>query len=234
MSANIGQVLLVAAMAATPSLAFAQNQCAIPDRLPAAQPERVDPRAVRDIPTTDYVLAVSWSPQYCRRGGADRLQCGRGSQFGFILHGLWPEGAGREWPQYCRPVGAVPPEVIRRTFCATPSVDLQQNEWQKHGSCVTGDPAAYFRAATALFGGLRFPEMNRLSRQTLDVAEFTRAFAAVNRGMRPDMVRVQLSNGGWLEEVRVCLGRDFRPMTCPSDTPGARARQSVRIWRRER
>ncbi len=233
MNADIGKVILFAALISAPSLAAAQNQCVIPERLPAAVTERVDARDVRNIPTTDYTLALSWSPQYCR-GSNDRLQCGRGARFGFILHGLWPEGAGRDWPQYCKPVGTVPPEVARASFCATPSVDLQQHEWQKHGSCVTASPAAYFKAATVLFAGLRFPDMERLSRKRLDVMAFTAAFAAANRGMRSDMVRVKLNNGNWLEEVRVCLNRRFRPMTCPADAPGARSRQIARIWRRER
>lgn len=188
---------------------------------------------MRQIPTTDYTLAVSWSPQYCRTG-KDPLQCGRSSLFGFILHGLWPEGAGRDWPQYCRPVGPVPPEVVREAFCTTPSVTLQQNEWQKHGSCMTDSAARYFKTGTILFGALRFPDMDRLSRRGTDVAGFSAAFAAANRGMYPDMVRLKLSNGNWLEEVHVCLNIRFRPMKCPADAPGARAREIVRIWRRAR
>jgi ribonuclease T2 len=208
--------------------------CRIPDRLPAARVEPVSPREVRRIPITDFQLAISWSPQYCRTraGREDRLQCGPGATFDFILHGLWPEGAGRNWPQYCRPVQPLPPELVRSTFCATPSVRLQQHEWAKHGSCITESPAAYFKAATTLFDALRWPDMNALSRSRPDVGSLTTAIAAANRGMRPDMIRIVLSQGGWLEEVRVCLNRAYRPSACPRDNPGARSRERVRIWRR--
>jgi ribonuclease T2 len=211
----------------------AQERCTVPVRLPAAQPMRVSPDQVRLMPITDYSLALSWSPQYCRkRGGSDALQCGAGTDFGFILHGLWPESEGRSWPQYCKPVGPVPVEISRRVFCATPSVELQQHEWAKHGSCMTDNPGAYFKAGTVLFNALKWPDMDRLSRARLNVSSLISAFVSANRGLRQNMVRVQLSNGGWLEELRVCLSADFRPARCPRDTPGAHERERVKIWRR--
>jgi ribonuclease T2 len=213
--------------------AWAQNQCRVPKRLPLAQSMRISLDQVRVIPVTDYSLALSWSPQYCRtRGAQDGLQCGAGTDFGFVLHGLWPEGEGRSWPQYCKPVGPVPADVSRRAFCATPSVELQQHEWAKHGSCMTDSPAAYFKAGTALFNALKWPNMDRLSRARTNVSELTSAFVAANRGLRQDMIRVALSNGGWLEELRVCLDADFRPARCPRDAPGARERGQVKIWRK--
>lgn len=223
--------LAIAATIASP--AVAQEQCRVPDRLPAAVPERVDTRAVRNMPITDYSLALSWSPQHCRTA-RDTQQCGRGARFGWVLHGLWPEGAGRSWPQYCRPAGALPARVVRENFCMTPSVQLQQHEWQKHGSCMTADAAAYFQTARQSFNKLRFPDMRGLTQARPDVTSFTAAFAAANRGMRPEMLRVKLSNGGWLEEVRVCLDKRFRPIPCSADTPGARSRQRVRIWQQPR
>jgi ribonuclease T2 len=213
--------------------AWAQNRCRVPKRLPAAQSMRVSPDQVRAIPVTDYSLALSWSPQYCRtRGTTDHLQCGADTDFGFILHGLWPEGEGQSWPQYCRPVGPIPADVSRRAFCATPSVDLQQHEWAKHGSCMTESPAAYFEAGTALFNALKWPDMDRLSRSRTNVSGLTFAFVAANPGLRQDMIRVALSNAGWLEELRICLDTDFRPTRCPRDAPGAREREQVKIWRR--
>jgi ribonuclease T2 len=213
--------------------AFAQS-CRVPDRLPAAQTERVSPRDIRPMQITDYQLAVRWSPQYCRSRGAraDVLQCGPGTGFDFVLHGLWPEGEGRAWPQYCRPVQPLPAAVVRSAFCATPSVALQQHEWAKHGSCITENPAAYFKASTALYNALRWPDMGALSRARPDVAGLSAAIAGVNRGMRADMVRIVLSRGGWLEEVRICLNKAYRPAPCPRDAPGARSRDRVKIWRR--
>lgn len=227
------RVFAVLALLVVPQAAFSQS-CRVPDRLPAAQPERVSPRDVRPGPITDYLLAVSWSPQYCRARGAraDALQCGRGAGFGFVLHGLWPEGEGRTWPQYCRPVEPLPANVVRSAFCATPSVSLQQHEWAKHGSCMTESPAAYFKASTALFNAVKWPDMDALSRARPDVAGLSAAIAGANRGLRADMIRIILSRGGWLEQVRICLNKAYRPARCPRDTPGARSRDRVKIWRR--
>lgn len=225
-------ILAVPAFLAAPHAAYAQS-CRVPENLPTAQPERISPREVRPGPITDYLLAVSWSPQYCRtrRAQADALQCGRGTSFGFVLHGLWPEGEGRTWPQYCRPVEPLPANVVRGAFCATPSVTLQQHEWAKHGSCMTESPAAYFKASTALFNAVKWPDMDALSRARPDVAGLSAAIAGANRGMRADMIRIILSRGGWLEQVRICLNKAYRPSRCPRDTPGARSRDRVKIWR---
>lgn len=81
--------------------------CTMPSQLPRPRleyPSTGEPR--RLLPAVGYTLALSWSPQYCAtaRGPDSAFQCGgRNGQFGFVLHGLWPEGAGRDWPQYCRP-----------------------------------------------------------------------------------------------------------------------------------
>src|SRR3546814_14299066 len=59
-------------------------------------------------PVTGYLLALSWSPEFCRtrtESKRHRLQCsGEMGRFGFVLHGLWPDAAGRRDPRWCRPV----------------------------------------------------------------------------------------------------------------------------------
>lgn len=94
--------------------------CRIPQRLPSPQPE--SPGVRRIVPVGGYTLALSWSPQYCRTRGGDTgnsFQCSGG--FGFVLHGLWPDGRGDMGPQYCRAAGLVPEPVVRETLCVTPS-----------------------------------------------------------------------------------------------------------------
>ena len=39
-------------------------------------------------------------------------------------------------------------------------------------------------------------------------------FAAANPGWRADAVGVKLNERGWLEELRLCYGRDFMPERC--------------------
>lgn len=217
---------LLALLAFCPGIALAQaNQCVIPDRLP--QPLVDAPpgdRQRRIVPIAGYTLALSWSPQYCRGAGRDdALQCGRrNGRFGFILHGLWPEGAGHAWPQYCAAPGPVPQQVIRSQFCAMPSIRLIQHQWAKHGTCMAKAPGEYYARARAVHGALRYPDMNRLSRRPdLKVADLLRAFSAANRGLGTDMVRVDVTRDGWLREVRVCLDKGFRPARCPVRRSGA-------------
>jgi ribonuclease T2 len=211
--------------------------CAVPALIERPHPDTPDARQPRRVvPTASYTLALSWGPQYCRERGEASFQCATGNKFGFILHGLWPEGAGREWPQYCRPVELLTDATIRANLCATPSVQLLQHEWAKHGSCMAGSADAYFARATGLYGRLRFPDMDALSRRSgLTVGALTAAMARINPAIAPAMIRVRVTRGGWLDEVWLCHGLDFRPARCTRTNDGtATTTARLRIWRGER
>lgn len=224
----------------TPAIAQA-DQCRIPDRIAAPRLLTPPPGERRMTPIDGHTLALSWSPQFCRTRARDprhRLQCGGADnggvgRFGFILHGLWPEGRGPDWPQWCRAAPSLPRALVRRHLCTTPSVDLIHREWAKHGSCMTRDPARYLSAGTRLFEAMRYPDMAALSRRRVTVRQFANAFAARNRGLSPDMLRVQTDRRGWLTEVRICLARDARPRRCPAHMRGAAGGSRLRIWRGE-
>jgi ribonuclease T2 len=221
-------LLLVASPAAAQSAA-----CALPDRLPV--PERAGPprdEARRTIPTGGYTLALSWSPQHCARSGSvASFQCDTSrNRFGFVLHGLWPDGWGKEWPQYCRPAPILPAQLLRKNLCMTPSVDLLQHEWAKHGTCMTQSPERYFERARALYDRLHFPDMAKLSgSDRLTVASFTKALLAANERQLPNLsaraVRIRLSREGWLDEVWLCLDRQQRFATCRASQGGGAAQE---------
>src|SRR3546814_17248962 len=99
-------------------------------------------------------------------------------RFGFILHGLWPDAAGRRDPRWCRPVPLPDPATIRANLCVTPSADLLAHVWAKHGSCRFSDAPRYFRAASVMFDVVRFPDMARMSRRTPTAGGIRRAFVA--------------------------------------------------------
>lgn len=216
-----------------PALALAQSQCAVPQSLPNIRPPHPPPGRTVIAPLTGYVLALSWSPQFCRERGKEQKnasQCAGPDRFGFVLHGLWPDGAGQNDPRWCRRVPAVPVEVMKRHFCATPSAELMQHEWAKHGSCIEGNAERYFSLAGRLYAALRFPDMEALSRSQTNVGAFKSAFAAANPGLSADMVRVEVTPLGWLKELRLCIGRDHRPIGCPRDIVDAGAGTKLRIW----
>lgn len=184
---------------------------------------------------TGHVLALSWSPEFCRTRKTDpahRMQCGRQmGEFGFILHGLWPQGKGGRWPQWCRRVGALPEKIVRSNLCSTPSPKLLQHEWAKHGSCLTRGPQSYFTAGRIMFQAIEFPDMDRLSRSRPSARVVKQAFAAANPGLNADMMRLKVNSRGWLQEVRLCLNLRFRPTRCDDRGGVLPDAQEVKIWR---
>lgn len=228
-----------------PAAAVAQaNVCAIPNRIERPRPDLPSAdQPVRKMPIASYTLAISWSPEFCRnRSGAGRdggnadFQCGGDNSFGFVLHGLWPDGAGHSWPQYCNATPILTTKVIRQNLCSTPSAQLLQHEWAKHGTCMPGyDPERYFARSTGMFRKLRFPDMDALSRGNTTVGDFQRRFAAANR-LDPRSVRVTTKkSGGWLDEVWLCTNTAFRYQPCDADQGGgAPAGARLQIWRGRR
>jgi ribonuclease T2 len=220
-----------------PAAAFSQAyQCSIPSRVERPRPDLpTASQPQRLLPIGSYTLAITWAPQYCHEHARDvssTIECGSGNRFGFTLHGLWPDGVGRDWPQYCRAAALLPAPVVRAHLCATPSAQLLQHEWAKHGTCMAGsDPAAYFRRSTRLYRKLRYPDMDALSRGPLTAGHFAERFAAANPGVSADSVRVTANRQGWLDEVWLCLDKAFRYERCRAGSGGLPASAALKIWR---
>ena len=210
----------------------AAPSCRVPSSLPVPHPEEPStdqPR--RLLPIGGYTLALIWSPQQCRSGasGAEGIACDDAR--GFVLHGLWPDGKGRDWPQYCRPAAILPAATLRAHYCATPSAQLLQHEWAKHGTCMPGQtPERYFALSNRLFARIRSPDMGALSRRPgLTAGGFAQAFAVANSGLRADMIRLNIDRAGWLGEVWLCLDTAFRPQRCPATQGGASGAAPMQI-----
>jgi ribonuclease T2 len=224
------------------SLANAQAwQCSVPDNLSRPQIEAVPPGAMQRTPVAGYTLALSWSREYCKSRRNKGMQCDASiGDFGFILHGLWPEARGPQYPQYCRRADILPRKVAEQNICMTPDVQLLQHQWAKHGSCMARRPETYFAAARLMFGAIAFPDMDRISRagqkdakagKPLTVDGLAKAFADINEGLPANAIRIKTNQRGWLQEVRICLGKNFRPRRCPAFVQGARGSSEVNIWR---
>ena len=212
-------------------------QCRAPVSLPRPQIEQVSRAEIRRTPVAGYTLALSWSREYCKGKAGRGMQCDSSiGDFGFIVHGLWPEGRGRDYPQYCRSAAVLPPAVLTQNICMSPDVKLLQHSWAKHGTCMSRRPETYFKAARVMFGAIEFPDMDRLSRQykngtPLTVGGLTKAFADINEGLPANALRIKTNGRGWLQEVRVCLAKNFKPRRCPAHMQGARDAAQVKIWR---
>lgn len=208
-------------------------QCRVPQTvaIPAIAPD--GPPHI--TPVTGYTLALSWSPEFCKGRETDprqSLQCsGRNGRFGLVVHGLWPEGRGT-WPQWCQAARQVSKAEARRNICMMPSTALLAHEWAKHGSCMARSPEAYFKVTRILWEALRIPDYDRLSRQeNLTAGDIRRAFSGANSGIAPEDIGVELDARGWLEEIRICYGKDFRPRACNARRLGARDGAPAMIWR---
>ena len=197
----------------------------------AEQPQRL-------LPIGGYTLALTWAPEYCHGQGGERqssaFECGGSARFGFVLHGLWPDGVGKDWPQYCKTTALLPPPVIRANLCATPSAQLLQHEWAKHGTCVPGTtPQSYFARSTGLYHALRFPDMGPLSRGRTTARALATAFAPANRGLPAEAIRVTINRQGWLDELWLCLDKSLRYTRCRADSGGVPANTSLKVQRIE-
>jgi len=189
-------------------------QCRLPPRVePQACPQQ-GPRRGRAGDFDHYLLALSWSPEYCAtRRNPPAHQC-RDNRFGFVVHGLWPQYRadaprdGHGWPQYCtsatRPAAELSGALLRRHLCLLPAAELMACQWSKHGSCGDFDgPAAYFDAIEDLARRLVLP---RLEPGPTRVRDVRAAFLAANPGLPGDALVVTVAQDH-LAEVRLCVDR---------------------------
>jgi ribonuclease T2 len=175
-----------------------------------------------------YVLALSWSPGFCEASGSvrGREQCEPGRERGFVVHGLWPQYESG-YPSFCEPGARSPSSVaLEEAKGLFPDEGLARHEWRKHGTCTGTSPADYYRAVGRARELVKIPSrLERPSTLTRVLApEIERAFAEVNRGLRPEMMAVQCGRRVF-QEIRICLSKDLRGFrACPEvDRDGCRA-----------
>jgi len=172
-----------------------------------------------EAPAFDYyVLSLSWSPQYCAGGGGRQgvPQCAGERRYGFVLHGLWPQYAGGGWPEFCvRPAAPLSAAIVAKMLPIQPAEGLIRHEWARHGTCSGLDAGRYFEAASRAYRSIAIPEAYREPGRYLTTtpARLAADFAAANPGLEPDAVTAVCAKQ-YLEEIRVCLGKDLKPARC--------------------
>ncbi|KLI65222.1 ribonuclease T2 family protein [Aurantiacibacter marinus] len=227
---------LALALGLVPAAAQAQAyQCRLPQS-PVAVPGIQPDGPVRQTRVTGYTLALSWSPEFCRfRDDEARhaRQCsGREGRFAFIVHGLWPEGPGGRYPQWCPARDTPTQSEMRGALCMSPDTRLVARQWAKHGSCMTSDAGAYLRITQILWNSLRWPDFDRVSRRTgLTAGDVREVFADANPYWDAEDVGLVVNDRGWLREMRLCYGADFMPVACDARRFGPDDDEDVRIWR---
>lgn len=167
-----------------------------------------------------YVLALSWSPNWCALEGDSRRspQCRADSGHGWVLHGLWPQ-YDRGWPSYChtahrQPTGSMTAGMA--DIMGTPG--LAWHQWRKHGVCSGQSARAYFDLSRRAYDSVTRPAILRqLGRPVrLPAHLIEEAFLRDNPDLAPDMLTVTCRSGH-IQEVRICLSKDLAPRRCGSD-----------------
>jgi ribonuclease T2 len=154
-----------------------------------------------------YVLSLSWAQGYCDvTAHPDPSECSHVK--GFLLHGLWPQLNGGDWPSNCSNQ-ALPSAERARSQGLYASPSLITHEWSKHGTCSGLAPAAYFDLTRADVAKVQIPAAYRAARKIAasEADALRRAFAAANPGATTDGLQVVAAKGE-ITEVDVCLTRN--------------------------
>jgi ribonuclease T2 len=151
-----------------------------------------------------YALSMSWSPNFCATH-RDPHQCATGRQFGFVLHGLWPQ-YHQGYPQSCSSQ-RITPALERKYAPLFASPKLILHEWPKHGTCSGLAPEQYFDLTAKLKQGLVIPADYRRPSAPVRVssAEFAQAFKASNPGLAEGGVLPFCSGGGRFLQERALV-----------------------------
>ena len=167
-----------------------------------------------------YVMALSWSPTWCAITGDERgsPQCRQDADFGWILHGLWPQYE-RGWPSYCRTNVRNP----SRSQTAA-EADLfgtggnAWHQWNKHGRCTGLTAEAYYDLAREAYDKVSRPPVFRQidSAIRLPARVVEDAFLETNSNISADQITITCKDGR-IQEARICLTRDLEPRQCGAD-----------------
>jgi len=167
-----------------------------------------------------YVLALSWSPNWCALEGDERgsPQCNTSEDFGWVLHGLWPQYE-RGWPQDCFSPHPPPSRAMTGDMADIMGTSgLAWYQWNKHGSCSGLAPADYYALARHAYDSITRPEVFRRLPDTvrLPAAVVEEAFLEANPVLEANEITIT-GRSGYIQEARICLTRDLEPRRCGDD-----------------
>ena len=168
-----------------------------------------------------YVLALSWSANWCAQEGDDRddPQCDPGRGITWVVHGLWPQYEDG-WPSFCRTAERDPTRgetaAMADLFGGAGAAFYQ---WKKHGRCAGLPPQDFYKTARRAFDSLTLPPVFDALRKDvkLPASVVEDAFLVAN----PDLARDQITitcRDGMIQEARICLTKDLQPRRCGDDT----------------
>jgi ribonuclease T2 len=175
-----------------------------------------------------YLLVLSYAPDFCAQptGRKDPRECGPGRKLGFIVHGLWPQNDQTRGPENCSG-SPVSRSIIQATLPYIPVDSLIQHEWRTHGTCSGLTAAEYFAALRKARDSIRVPaELDQpASRLTLTPAQIQAKLAAANPRLPASAIALSCYRDDELQEIRICLNKDFTPRACTASAAHCTAKQ---------
>ncbi len=167
-----------------------------------------------------YVMSLSWSANWCAIEGDARSspQCDATEDFGWILHGLWPQYE-RGFPANC--VTSQRPPSRSDTGAMADimgTAGLAWHQWRKHGVCSGLTSDAYYELSRDAYAQIERPQILRdLDRSvTLPAKLIEDAFLDANPTLEPDQITITCKQG-YIQEARICLTRDLTFRDCGAD-----------------
>lgn len=167
-----------------------------------------------------YVMALSWSPNWCALEGDARgsPQCDGSTDFGWVLHGLWPQYEDG-WPQDCRTVEREPNRTETTAMADIMGTSgLAWYQWNKHGVCSGLSAVNYYRLAREAYARVVRPEVFMQLERTvsLPASVVEAAFLRDNPGLSRDQITVTCRSGH-IQEARICFTRSLEFRRCGAD-----------------
>ena len=167
-----------------------------------------------------YVMSLSWSANWCALEGDARNspQCEDGADFGWILHGLWPQYE-QGYPEYCGTNARAPSRSDTAAMVdIMGTAGLAWHQWRKHGVCTGLSSDSYFALSREAYAKIDRPSVFRQLDQdiTLPASVIEEAFLRDNPLLLPDQITITCRQG-YIHEARICMTRDLVLRTCGAD-----------------
>jgi len=157
-----------------------------------------------------YVLALSWSPEFCH-SHPEKPECASG-RFGFVVHGLWPQYVDG-YPENCSIApGLRAPSQMTDIM---PDESLIAHEWKTHGTCSGLDAEGYFKLVRRAFESVKIPSELSNPKRMLSITprELKEGFLAANPRLKAEGLTISCGNN-YLTGVSVCFDKQLQPRGC--------------------
>jgi ribonuclease T2 len=182
-----------------------------------------------------YVLSLSYAPDFCAAGNGykDPLECGRGRNLAFAVHGLWPEFERGRGPEHCGAARPVAARTVDAMVSYIPSRSLIQHEWKEHGVCSDLGADEFFAQVRRARDAVQIPRDLAALRQQMELspeqieAKFEAANPRFPRGAFHATCAGGPAQGEALQEVRVCFTRNLMPRACSMSAGECRSRSMI-------